>query len=109
MGGKGDHFIRFLSDWNYPQVWGTRPGVVSHVLQFLPAACQLAPAAPGTRADQWQRLGQAVAAADAGHGRWTDGSRLDAARGAPVPRAAVAAASGGMSRQGGGKRHGKVA
>src|SRR5262249_35004624 len=25
MGGKGDHFIWFLSDRNYPQVWGTRP------------------------------------------------------------------------------------
>src|SRR5262245_58369757 len=25
MVGKGDHFIRFLSDRNYPQAWGTRP------------------------------------------------------------------------------------
>jgi hypothetical protein len=25
MVGKGDHFIWFLSDRNYPQVWGTRP------------------------------------------------------------------------------------
>jgi hypothetical protein len=27
MVGKGDHFIWFLSDRNYPQVWGTRPSV----------------------------------------------------------------------------------
>ena len=37
------------------------------------------------------------------------GPCLDAARGAAFPRAAVAAASGGMSKQGGRKRHGEVA
>ena len=43
-------------------------------------------------------LGQALAAPDASHGGGTDGSRLDAARGAALPRAAVAAASGGVSK-----------
>jgi hypothetical protein len=39
-----------------------------------------------------------VATADTGHGRGADRSRLDAARGAPVSRAAMAPASGGMSK-----------
>jgi hypothetical protein len=34
MVGKGDHFIWFLSDRNYPQVWGTRPIV------YLGAVCE---------------------------------------------------------------------
>jgi IS1 family transposase len=38
-------------------------------------------------------------AADPRHGRWTDGSRLDTARGAPLPRAAVATTSGGMRQR----------
>ena len=54
-------------------------GPLSHLLQFLLAACQLAPAPAAARTDQWQRLGQAVAASDAGDGRWPDGSRLDVA------------------------------
>jgi hypothetical protein len=44
-----------------------------------------------------QRLRQAVAAVHASDGRGPDRLRLDAARGAALPRATLAAASGGMS------------
>jgi hypothetical protein len=56
------------------------------------------------RTDQRHGLGQALAAADARHGRWTGGSRLDVAGGALVPRAALAPASGGGSKQRGWKQ-----
>ena len=67
------------------------------VLQLLSAACQLAPAPPAAGADPRDGLGEALAAAHAGDGGGADGSRLDAARGAAVPRAAVAAAAAGVS------------
>ena len=44
-------------------------------------------------------LGQALAAADARHGRGTDGSRLDAARGAALSRPAVATTSAGVRKR----------
>ena len=50
-----------------------------------------------------------MAALYASHGRWTDGSRLDTAGGTAVSGAAVATTRGGVSKQKGGKRHGKVA
>ena len=46
--------------------------LLPHVLQFLLAACEFATASRAARADQWQWLGQALAAADAGDGRWPD-------------------------------------
>ncbi len=61
------------------------------------APCQPPPASVTAPAHPWPWLGQNVATADTGHGRGADRSRLDAARGAPVSRAAVAPASGGMS------------
>ena len=61
------------------------------------------------RAHQRQRFGQAVAALYASHGGGADRPCLDPPGGAPVPRAAVAPASGGVSKQGGGKRHGEAA
>ena len=67
------------------------------LLQFLPASCQLTPALAAARPDQRHGLSHAVAALYAGDGGWVDRSCLDAARGAAVPRAAVAAASGGVS------------
>src|SRR5437660_4722826 len=82
---------------------------VSNVLQLLLTTRQSTSALAAARTHQRYRLRQAVAASDARHGRWTNGARLDAARGAAVPRAAVAAASGGVSAQGGGKRHGEAA
>jgi hypothetical protein len=60
-------------------------------------------------ADQRDRLRQTVAALYTGHGGGIDGSRLDVARGAAVSRAAVAAASRGVSKPGGGKWHDEVA
>jgi IS1 family transposase len=54
-------------------------GIVSRLLQLLLASRELAPASPAARSDQWPRFGQAVAATDTSHGRWADGSRLDAA------------------------------
>jgi hypothetical protein len=58
-------------------------------------------------ADQRERLSQAVAAVYASDGGWADGSGVDPTGGAPVPRTTVATASGGVSKQGDGKRHGK--
>ena len=56
----------------------------------LPHASVRQPLA-AARGHQWHGLGQALAAAHAGHGGGADRSRLDAARGAAVPGAAVAA------------------
>jgi hypothetical protein len=75
----------------YHEIWGS--------LQFLFAPCQLTSAVTPTRTDQGQRLSQTLAAADARPGRWTDGPRLDAARGAALPRAALAAARGSVSKE----------
>jgi hypothetical protein len=73
--------------------------IVSGVLQFLFAPCQLTSAVAPTRTDQGQRLSQTLAAADARHGRGTDGPRLDAARGAALPCATLAAARGSVSKE----------
>ena len=51
--------------------------------------------------NQWDGLGQVVAAVYAGHGGGLDGPCLDIARGIAVSRAAVAAASEGVSTRGG--------
>src|SRR5712691_5470885 len=68
------------------------------ILQSLFASYLLAPALAAARADLRQRFGQAVATLHAGHGRGPDRSRLDATRGVALPRAAVAAACGGVSQ-----------
>src|SRR6266436_2616750 len=72
-------------------------GAVPRLSQFLPAACELACTSGYASTDQRHGLCQAMATADTGHGRGADRSRLDAARGAPVSRAAMAPASGGVS------------
>src|SRR6266581_2450904 len=72
--------------------------IVPELSQLCAVPCQHTPAVVGSRADLWQRLRQAVAPLHTRHGCWTDGSRLDAAGGAAVPRAAVGAASGGVSK-----------
>jgi IS1 family transposase len=81
---------------------GGRPaaatGAVPRLSPLLPAACELAGASGCASTDQRHGLRHAVATADTGHGRGADRSRLDAARGAPVSRAAMAPASGGMSQ-----------
>jgi len=56
----------------------------------------------------WGNL-RTLAAPDTGHGGGMDGPCLELARNAALSRAAVAAASGGRSQQGGRKRHGEVA
>src|SRR4029453_15394425 len=73
-------------------------GAVPRLSQFLSAACELACTSGGASTDQRHGLRQAVATADTGYGRGADRSRLDATRGAPVSRAAMAPASGGMSK-----------
>src|SRR4029077_2971352 len=90
-GATGQHLVQTRS--------GLAPatGVVSRLSQLLSAPCQTPPASVTAPAQPWPALGQNVATADPGHGRGADRSRLDAARGAPVSRAAMAPASGGMS------------
>src|SRR5207302_2961054 len=58
------------------------------------------PTSAPASADPRQRLGQAVAATDTGHGGGTDRPCVDPARGAALPRATVAAASRGVSKPG---------
>jgi hypothetical protein len=77
-------------------------GAVPSLSQLLPAACELACASGGACPDQRHGLRQAVAALHASDGGGTDGSRLDAARGAALSRAVVAPASRGVSQPGGG-------
>src|SRR5262244_2941450 len=79
------------------------------LLQFLFAPCERTPARAPARADPRQRFGQAVGALYTRDGGGTHRPCLDPPGGAPVPRAAVAPASRGMSTQGGGKRHGEAA
>src|SRR5215831_156 len=78
-------------------------GLVSLLRQFLLAPRELTSAVAPTGAHQRHGLRQAVAALYASDGGGTDGSRLDAARGAALSRAAVATASRGVSKSGGGK------
>ena len=52
-------------------------------------------------ADQRNGLRQDVAAADPSDGRWADGAGVDPPGDVALSRAAVAAASGGVSTQGG--------
>src|SRR6516165_659898 len=66
--------------------------------RLLLAACQPPSALAPVRADPRQRLHQTLAAPDTSHGGGIDRPCLDATRGAPVPRAAVAAASRGVSQ-----------
>ena len=67
--------------------------------QFLLASYQLTRAVATASADPWDGLRQAVAALHASDGGGTDGSRLDAARGAALPRAAVATTSAGVRQR----------
>src|SRR5438552_12669329 len=78
----------------YPQGAGTQP---------------FAPASPGSRADQWQWLSQAVAAGYASDGGRIDRPCVDAERSAALSRATVATAGRGVRKPGGGKRQGKSA
>src|SRR5207248_236882 len=75
-------------------------GSVSRVPQFLLAPCRRTPGAAAAGVDQRDRLSQAVAALYASHGGGAHRSCVDPPGGAPVPRAAVAPASGGMSTPG---------
>ena len=68
------------------------------LLQFLFAPRERMPAPAAARAHQRDRIGHAVAAPHAGHGSGADRPCLDPPGGAPVPRAAVAPASGGVSQ-----------
>jgi hypothetical protein len=103
-------FSRYvLHDVRVRQVQAAAARALPHVLQFLFAPYQFTPAVTAAPADQRARLSQAVAAVDARDGGGADGSGVDPPGGAPVPRATVATASGGVSKQGGGKRHGKGA
>src|SRR5712671_7092365 len=78
---------------------GLRREWLSRLPQFLLAPYLLAPALAAACADQGDGLGQAVAISYARDGRWSDGSRLDAARGAAVPRAAVATTNAGVRKR----------
>src|SRR5712691_2853372 len=73
------------------------PGIQYEPFLFAPR--EPTPAAAPARADQGHGLSQAVAAPDTGNGCWPRRSRLDTERGAPISRAAVAAASGGMRKR----------
>ena len=74
-------------------------GMVPCLLPRLPPARLLTPGSPPARTHPGDGLRQAMEAPNAGDGGWVDRSRVDAARGAAVPRAAVAAARGGVSKQ----------
>ena len=76
-------------------------GIVPYLLQFLLAPCQPMRAVATAPANQRDGLSQDVAAADTSDGRWADRPCLDLTGGAPIPRAAVAPASGGVSTSGG--------
>jgi len=82
---------------------------VPRLRQLLLAACQLTSAPAPVPAHQRHGLREAMAALDARDGGGADGSGVDPTGGVALARAAVAAASRGVSQQGGGKRHGKVA
>src|SRR5439155_3065281 len=74
-------------------------GRVPLLLQFLLAPRELTPAPAAARAYPRRRLGQAVAAPDTSHGRRADRPCVDPARGAALPRAAVATASAGVRKR----------
>lgn len=103
---------------HHPPAWGSRRStrhaplhrcggptpaahLVSCVLSLLCATRLLTPAGTAVCTHPWPRLGHAVAAPDARQGRGPAGARLDAARGAAVPRAPVAAARAGVRTPGG--------
>src|SRR5262249_56740689 len=91
-GTTGQHAVHTLSRL------APAAGVVSCLSQLLSAPCQPPSASVTAPAHPWPWRGPNVATADTGHGRGADRSRLDAARGAPASRAALAPASGGMSK-----------
>src|SRR6266849_262502 len=66
--------------------------------RLLLTAYLLTPAVAPTRSDKRHRHRQTLAAADTRDGGGADRSRVDLERGTAVPRAAVAAASGGVSK-----------
>jgi hypothetical protein len=76
---------------------------------FLLAPCQSTPAIAPALTDQRDGLSHALATADTSDGRGADGAGVDPPRGVALSGAAMAAASGGVSTQGDGQRHGKVA
>src|SRR2546425_8217800 len=67
------------------------------LLHILFTTCQCTPAVAPTRSDKRHRHRQTLAAADTRDGGGADRSRVDLERGTAVPRAAMAAASGGVS------------
>ena len=81
--------------------------VLCHVANSTP--CQPPRAVATAPADQRDGLRQDVATADPSDGRGADGSGVDPPGGVALSRAAVAATSRGVSKQEGGKGHGKRA
>src|SRR5262249_15035152 len=80
---------------------GRATRLVPRLLQLLPAPWEVAPAPAPADSDQWDGLGQAMAALYTRDGRRVDGPRVVAERSPPVPGAAVATASRrGGSQQG---------
>src|SRR5919197_103697 len=77
--------------------------------QLCAAPRELTPGASPAFEDQWQWLGHGVAALYASNGSRVDRSCLEPERGLAVSGAAVATASGGVSTQRDGKRHGEGA
>src|SRR3989442_1564009 len=84
-------------------------GSLPNVRQLWLPSHQSTPSAAAARADQGDGLGHAVAALDASDERGADGSGVDPAGGGAVSRAAVATASGSVSKQWGGERRREVA
>jgi len=72
------------------------PGIPYEPFRLAP--CQPTRAVATASADQWDRLRQTVAALYAGHGGGIDGLCLELARSPALSRAAVATASGGVSK-----------
>src|SRR5215510_12422913 len=76
---------------------------------LLSAPYQLTSTPPPASAYQWHGLREAMAPFYASDGRRVDRACLEPERGLAVSGAAVATASGGVSTQRGGKRHGEGA
>ena len=87
------------------QQWALYPVYYNFCLPHARATRALATALTAQR----DGLSHAMAAADPSAGRGADGAGVDPPGGVALSGAAVAAASGGVSTQGDGQRHGKVA
>src|SRR6266700_1917883 len=88
----------------YTNSWHCTISIIVSVCPMPASACRChSPCRPT------DGLRQDVAAADSSDGRGADGAGVDPPGGVALSRAAVAATSGGVSKQEGGKRHGKRA